>query len=268
MSSIPGVAYLKLVLSLLAFFYLCLAAFAAVFANKLVFPAPVPGYSDSPDIIRFPYNGEGESVSMIYLHSFSSRYLVFYHHGNGEDLQEILPRLQSLRNAGFSVLAWDYPGYGTSDGKPSEDLVQDVASQIWEAIPSQFGFRHENVVLYGRSLGSGPAIFLASRHTPAGLILEGAFTSTFRVGLGVNILPWDIFNNIDLIDSINCPVLLVHGTDDETVPFSHGQRLHELAPSPKFFTWIDGGRHSDLIDSYTDVYYSSLGRFVDYISSY
>lgn len=265
MAGFSSTGFWKLILLLPVLGYVGLALFAFVFANRLAFPAPPPGYADSPDIRKFTYNEAGRQVSMVYLEEPGSPFLVYYHHGNGEDLQGILPRLQALRKAGFSVLAWDYPGYGTSDGRPSEKLVNTVAEQIWQTIPGTFGFSHDRVILYGRSLGGGPATFLASRHRAAGLVLEGAFTSIFRVGTRVNILPWDIFDNLALIGSITCPALFIHGTDDETVPFRHGRQLWEKAPEPKFFAWLDNGRHNDLIDVYPETYYSSLLRFRDFL---
>lgn len=266
MGTSSSLGLIKLILILMGLGYAGLMLFAILFANRLVFPAPKAGYSNSPDILRFPYNKSGDAVSMVLLENPGSPWLVFYQHGNGEDLQGILPRLQGLRQAGFSVLAWDYPGYGTSDGKPSEGIILDVAQQIWLKIPQLTGYTHPQVILYGRSLGGGPATFLANRHAPAGLILEGVFTSTFRVALGIRLLPWDIFDNLPLIRSVGCPVLVMHGTQDRTVPYRHGVRLYESAPQPKSFAWFDGGRHNDLIESYPETYYSSLGKFIECIT--
>ncbi len=247
--------------------YLGLCLYAALFTNGRVFPAPPSGYRDSPDILKFRYNEAGDAVSMVYLPTPGSSYLVYYHHGNGEDLQSVLPRLKFLQQMGFSVLSWDYPGYGTSDGRSTERRVQQIAELIWEAIPSEFGFRPEQVILYGRSLGGGPAIRLAVRHQAAGLILEGCFTSIFRVGIGASVLPWDVFNNQAEIRSIQCPVLVMHGADDPVVPFSHGLRLYQEAPEPKTFTWIGDGGHSDIIEKFPEVYYNSLTRFLELIAN-
>jgi pimeloyl-ACP methyl ester carboxylesterase len=267
MSSTPSIGFIKLLILITVLSYLGLALFALLFANKLVFPAPPSGYSDSPDLLKFTYDDKGNQVSMVFLENERATHLVFYHHGNGEDLHSILPRLQALRNMGFAVLAWDYPGYGTSDGKPSEKLVNDIARKIFDSIPDSFGYTPEQLILYGRSVGGGPAVALAAREKVAGLILEGVFTSIFRVGIKYNILPWDIFDNLGLIDQIQCPVLLLHGSNDRVVPFSHGQALFEKAPKPKFFSWFSGGGHNDLLDSYSDSYYSSIIRFSEFISA-
>jgi pimeloyl-ACP methyl ester carboxylesterase len=267
MSGTPSMSFIKLLILIPGLSYLGLACFALVFANRLVFPAPPPGYTDSPDLLKFTYNEAGDQVSMVYLDNPRARLLVFYQHGNGEDLNSILPRIQALRQMGFAVLAWDYPGYGTSDGKPTEKNVNAIAGQILDMIPGQFGYPVEQILLYGRSVGGGPAIDLATRHAVAGLVLEGTFTSIFRVGIKYNILPWDIFDNLARIGDIKCPVLLLHGSDDQVVPFSHSQALLEQAPSPKFFSWFSGGSHNDLLDAYPEIYTSSIVRFVRFLET-
>jgi fermentation-respiration switch protein FrsA (DUF1100 family) len=266
MSMMPSAGFIKLILMLPGIGYLVLILYALVFANRMVFPAPLPGYSDSPDIIKLRGADSGNVVSLLYLENPGSPYLMYYHHGNGEDLQSCLPRLEALKEAGYSVLAWDYPGYGTSTGKPTEKSVQEFALQIWETIPERFGYAHDKVILYGRSVGGGPALWLASQQKAAGVIAEGTFTSIFRVGLPVNILPWDIFDNLKYVQSLKCPSLFIHGTNDQTVPFSHAVELHKKATGPKFFTWINDGQHNDIIEAYSDTYYTSLNRFREFIS--
>lgn len=267
MSSTPSIGFIKLIVLIPVISYLGLALFALLFANRLVFPAPPAGYADSPDILKFTYNNKGQQVSMVLLENKRATHLVYYHHGNGEDLHSILPRLQALRNMGFAVLAWDYPGYGTSDGKPSEQLVNSIAEEILKTIPDEYGYTYDRIILYGRSVGGGPAVHLATRQPVGGLILEGVFTSIFRIGIKVNILPWDMFDNLGKIGDIQCPVLFLHGSDDQVVPFSHGKALIEKAPQPKFFSWFSGGGHNDLLESYSDSYYSSVIRFGEYIDA-
>jgi len=267
MPSPPSIGFLKLLLLGIVTAYLVLAIFALLFGNRLSFPALPSTYIDSEDIMKFSYAEDRSAVSMVFLKHPESRYLVFYHHGNQEDLQSILPRLEALRSSGFSVLAWDYPGYGTSNGRPSEDLILEISAQIMESVPAALGFSQEQVIQYGRSIGSGPAIALARRLPAAGLILEGAFTSIFRVVTRIRILPWDIFNNIKNIGAVHCPVLFLHGTDDKTVPFHHGRTLYNRAPEPKFFAWFETGRHNDLPTDFSDTYLSSVSRFREFLET-
>lgn len=255
LSSIARVSLLTIV-----FGYLGLAGFALLFAKRLTFPVPPSSYADTPDSLKFtPPNGP--RVTLRYLPNPDSPFLVLYHHGNGEDLGNIESRLHTLHEAGFAVLAWDYPGYGTSDGQPTEAGLLEIAAALLESIPERFGYPVERTLQYGRSLGGGPATWLAARHPVPGLILEGTFTSIFRVGLPVNILPWDLFDNRREIGAVRCPILILHGTDDETVPFSHGKELYALAAGTKFFAWFDGGRHNNLIEAFPQTYGDSIRAF-------
>lgn len=265
MSASSSIGLIKLVLIVPVIAYLGLVLFALLFANGLIFPAPAPSYETDTGLTRFRHNDKGEEVTLRYLENPRSRLLVFYQHGNGEDLGRIEDRLNALVKAGFSVLAWDYPGYGSSDGRPSEREVLRIAAKIWDSIPETYGFSHQQTVLYGRSIGSGPATWLASRNEAAGLIIEGGFTSIFDVALPVKLLPWDIFDNRARLAGVRSPVLIIHGTLDETIPFSHGQALFEAAPSPKFFLWVSGGLHNDLIEAYPENFFSSIAHFRDHI---
>ena len=265
MSASSSIGLLKLVIVIPLIAYLGLVFFALLFANGLIFPVPAPGYETDRGLTRFRDNEKGQEVTLRYLENPRSQLLVFYHHGNGEDLGGIEDRLNALLRAGFSVLAWDYPGYGSSDGRPSEKEVLRIAAKIWASIPETYGYSHQQTVLYGRSIGSGPATWLASRNKAAGLIIEGGFTSIFDVALPVKLLPWDIFDNKARLADVRAPVLIIHGTRDETVPYSHGQTLFEAAPSPKFFLWVSGGKHNDLIEAYPESYFSSIADFREHI---
>lgn len=268
MSESSPIGLLKLALLVVGIGYLLLMLFALLFADRFIFPAPPTGYRDSEALLKLTVNETGDTVTMQFRPVPGSRFLVLYNHGNGEDLQGIQPRLEALQTMGFSVLAWDYPGYGTSTGRPTTRNILKTAETIWQQIPDSFGFPHERVILYGRSVGSGPATWLASRHKPAGLILEGAFTSIFRVGLGINILPWDLFDNLSRIEAVDSPILFLHGTEDRTIPFSHGRHLLEKAAEPKFFAWFNGGGHNNLVEEYADIYSSSILRFKAFLQEH
>ena len=81
---------------------------------------------------------------------------------------------------------------------------------------------------------------LASRKSVAGLIVESAFTKAFLVVTRIPIVPFDKFANIDKIKKVRSPVLVIHGTSDSVIPFSHGQQLFAAANEPKRFLWVEG----------------------------
>ena len=95
-------------------------------------------------------------------------------------------------------------------------------------------------------MGSGPAADLASRRPVAGLILESAFTSAFRVMTRVSVLPFDRFDNLQKIKKVHCPVLVIHGTQDSVINVVHGRELFAAANEPKQALWVDGANHNDV----------------------
>ncbi|MEQ9550896.1 MAG: alpha/beta hydrolase [Coleofasciculus sp. G3-WIS-01] len=133
-------------------------------------------------------------------------------------------------------------------------------------LKEQLGVPPEQIIAYGRSVGGGSAVDLAARHPLAGLILESSFTSAFRVVLPIPILPFDKFPNLDKITQVNCPVLVIHGTADGTIPLSHGKRLFAAAPEPKRSFWVEGASHNDLFWVAGEQYGKTLQEFAQLIA--
>jgi pimeloyl-ACP methyl ester carboxylesterase len=236
----------------------CLYALAS--ANSMIFPAPPSSYQDDESIVKIQ-SCDGNSISALYLEATQSRKLLLYSHGNGEDLGYILPFLQEFQRRGISVLAYDYPGYGTSSGTPSEKAVYAAADAVFEYARQSLQFPSERIVLYGRSLGSGPSCWLAERHPVAGLILDGAFSSTFRVMTRIKLLPWDVFDNLKRLPEIDCPVLILHGEDDLIVPFEHAL-ANEKAAQKAQTHWIKGAGHNNHIEVMGEDYWRLVFGFI------
>ncbi len=242
--------------------YLCACLFAVLFANRMIFPAPKPSYEDGKGIIRLPLPDGGE-IAALYLPNPEAEYTIFYSHGNGEDLGHVLPWLQEFQKRGFAVMAYDYPGYGTSDGKPSELGVYQAAAAAFSYLLVFHETDPDKVILYGRSLGSGPSVELASKKPVAGLILDGAFSSTFRVMTRWQLLPWDIFDNVSKLPEVRCPVLIIHGGQDKTVPFRHtGENAAALPESPQTLYLPDAG-HNNLVEVAGPRYWDAVLNFRD-----
>lgn len=146
-------------------------------------------------------------------------------------------------------MCYDYSGYGLANGKPSE---QDCYSDILAAhtyLVSHMQIPPNRIILFGRSLGSGPTVQLASTlsNNVAGVVLISAFTSCLRVVLdSKRTRKFDMFVNIDKVDRIVVPVLCVHGTADDIVPISHGVRLAQRARFALDPCWIRGAGHNNL----------------------
>ena len=229
----------------LVFIYFAFAVYVFFRADSMIFVPQPSSYQDNQDILKIPVN-DNEKISAIYLPNSQSAYTLLYIHGNAEDLGDIRPWLDRLHSWGFSVFAYDYRGYGTSDGSPSERNAYQDAEAAYLYLTQQLQIDPKKIIAYGRSLGGGSATELATRHLIAGLILESTFISTFRVVVPFPLLPFDRFPILDKLPKVKAPVLVVHGKADETIPFSHGQALYEAASQPKLSLWVDGAGHNDL----------------------
>ena len=219
---------------------------AWLYADRLIFLPPPPSYPDRPGILKIP-TGDGQRIAAVYLLNPSATYTFLLSHGNAEDLGSVMPLLAGLRDLGFSVFAYDYRGYGRSEGTPSEPRVYADIDAAFEHLVHELRVRPERIVAHGRSLGAGAAVDLAARRPLAGLVLESPFLSAFRVMTGIALFPVDKFRNSAKIGRVTCPVLIMHGEDDEIVPVWHGRRLFDLAPEPKMLVTVPGAHHNDFV---------------------
>jgi fermentation-respiration switch protein FrsA (DUF1100 family) len=243
----------------LAFVYITVAIYVFVMSNSMIFPPKPSSYTDSQDMERIPRE-DGGFLSGIHLVNSNAYFTVLFSHGNAEDLGDLRGFLEDYCAHGYSVLAYDYQGYGTSGGHASEaNAYKDIQAAYTYLVQSK-GIPADRILAHGRSVGSGPATFLASREQLGGLMLESAFVSAFRVVLRIPIFPFDRFPNLRRIGRVTCPVLVIHGKADTTIPWWHGEKLFAAANEPKKFLWIDAAGHDDL-SGRGDEYWQGLLSF-------
>ena len=124
---------------------------------------------------------------------------------------------------------YEYTGYGESNGKIPIDrsLYEDIET-VYIYLTENLNIDPNTIILFGRSIGSGPSCFLAEKYPVAGLILHSALMSALRVVFNLRwTLPFDKFPNIDRIPNIDCPIFVIHGRRDEIVPFYHAVELFQ-----------------------------------------
>jgi hypothetical protein len=206
-------------------------------------------------------SADGNTITGQFMANPSAAYVLLYSYGNGEELFVMQEFLLALRAHGWAVMGYDYPGYGTSTGSPSEAGCDAAIDAAYAWLIQEKHIPPARIVLYGHSLGSGPSVDLASRQTVGGLILDGAYTSIFRVVTHYRILPWDMFNNLAKISSVHVPLLSLHGTDDHVVPFWHGHALYDAYTGPKQHLWVTGGGHGNLPYVAPEAYWDAVEQF-------
>lgn len=178
------------------------------------------------------------------------RAVLLFMHGNAGNITDRDQRLIGLRKLGFSVLVFDYRGYGKSEGSPSEQGVLSDARAARAWLAKRSGVAEPDIVLWGESLGGGVAVDLAAQDGARGLILESTFTSLPDVAaLHYRFLPvrWLMRSRLDSLRKIgqyHGPLLWSHGEADEIVPYANGRRLFDAANEPKEAVSFPGGRHN------------------------
>jgi fermentation-respiration switch protein FrsA (DUF1100 family) len=250
-----------LVFSSLCIAYAGLNVYAAIRADHIIFPAPPSSYQDDEQILKLKVRDD-TSISAYFLKAKKSDRLLIYSHGNGEDIGQIHPLLKDFQHLGTSVLVYDYPGYGTSRGQASESGTYLAIEAVFKYATETLGYSHNKITVYGRSLGSGPSTWLAQREAIAGLILDGGFTSCFRVVTGIKLLLWDKFDNYARLPDIKCPILIIHGTEDRVVPFRHAQKNWNRIEGAKYKLFVQGAGHGDLIETAGDNYWNIVRPFI------
>ncbi len=243
-------------------------------ARLIFFPSPGVGitpreYSVAYQDVSIPVDG-GE------LHGWwlpaDSRRALLYMHGNGGNIAYNLEQAIRFQRMGFSVLIFDYRGYGRSSGPfPSEKRVYQDAEAAWDHLTSDLHVPPGAVYLYGHSLGGAVAIEMAVRHPEAaGLIAEGTFTSAadlarrdpvFRL-FPVRLILRERFESIEKVPRLRLPVLYLHGTVDRLVPSSESEHLLAASPEPKRLVFIPGGGHDNVALGDAELYLSAIRDFV------
>jgi len=175
---------------------------------------------------------------------------VLIFNGNAGDRSSRAPLATALTRAGFSVLLFDYRGYGHNPGQPTEPGLVADARAARQYVSSRADVDPVRLVYFGESLGAAVAVALAVEQPPAALVLRSPFTSLADMArLQFPFLPTfllrDRFESLNQISRVNCPLLVITGDRDSVVPPAQSRRLYEAAPAPKRFVLIAGADHND-----------------------
>jgi len=200
-------------------------------------------------------SADGVKLNGWYLPYPGSKRTLLFLHGNAGNISHRGDSLRIFHRLGLNVLIFDYRGYGKSEGRPSEAGLYQDAEAAWRYLVEARKVPAEDIVLFGRSLGGAVAARLAVQHEPAGLILESSFTSATEMARAafpllsrLTLLRYE-FNSLEALQSIHCPVLVVHSPDDEIIPYALGEKLYQTADMPKRFLILHGDHNSGFLQS-------------------
>ena len=262
--------FLSLVLPLIGFYALIVGALYAM-QRPMIFQAGMsptpPVFNNVPGFQEVSHRTEdGLDLRALYRPAASKAPTLVYFHGNADGLSGSLRVTERLVAKGYGLLLVGYRGYDGNPGSPTESGLYADGRSVMRWL-SEHGVPGSGTVLVGNSLGSGPATEIAATHPVAGLVLISGYTSLPDVAasayplIPVRLLMRDRFDNIGKINRVMAPILILHGTADRTIPYSHAVSLAGAAGNRAQLVPFEGSGH-ELVGS------SSLSPTIDHWLSF
>jgi hypothetical protein len=193
--------------------------------------------------------------------------LIIYFHGNAGNLYHRIDESAMLMKSGWDVLLVGYRGYGKSGGSPSEKGVYTDGESALNYAAGTLGYKMNMICLYGRSLGTTVAVNTAQNRDLSRVVLitpvsSGREMSELFTGGMLSSLAEGTFDSLGKVNNIKVPVLIVHGSSDEVVPYVQGLKLYEKFTGSKKMVTIPGGRHNDIEYTHRDMYWNAVFEFM------
>ena len=259
--------------------------------DRLLFPAdmaPAPSQSDDrydrrTVVMSLPIEPEGKIVAWLIPPLKSSTNtaeggyatgaptntatrapVVIIFHGNAEIIDYLDEIVEPYRNMGFAVFLPEYRGYGRSSGKPSEAALIGDAIRFYDELVKRPDIDPARIVIHARSLGGGVGCGLAAQRKCRALVLQSVFTSTADMAMkygGPAFLARNPFHNDRIIPTLDVPILIAHGCDDEIIPVAHGRALAKLAKHATYLEYTC--KHNGFPgDGMEDDYWGKVAEFL------
>ena len=218
---------------------------------------------------------DGDAVCGWLFRQSKSRKIILLSHGNAGDIARRLDLIKLLLRSGATVFAYDYRGFGLTAGKATLRGICEDGLAAYDFVRDELGYRPEDIVLYGESLGTGVTGFISERRQCAGLILQSGFKSLVAIAkekvkatraYPTFMFPQPRLDNLAVVKRKHPPLLLIHGEKDTTIPFSHSVEMFAAASEPKQFVPLPECGHTDLSDIDPDFYAKSVSDFIASLS--
>lgn len=196
---------------------------------------------------------------------------ILFNHGNAGNLSSRNSILNLLTQTGASVFIYDYEGFGKSEGLPTIDGICENGLAVYDHLVNQVGVKPENLIVYGESLGTGVAMYLADEKPVAAVILQSGFSSLRTIAqesyptlraFPSFLFPAQQLDTLTLAKKPHPPLLIVHGVLDRVVPYSHAQRLYKEASEPKQLLTLPNSGHTDICSTAPNEFLNTVIEFM------
>lgn len=233
-------------------------------ANTYLFPAQPPSYQPHPPYFHLVY-APGKTMCAIYMRPKSPRITLLLSHGRHEDLGQIGWFLRECYAHQIAVMAYDYPGYGHTEGLPTPHTCTQTIQAAYRWLTEHEEIAPHHIFAYGYDVGSWPTLALAAQ-TPklGGVILDGAWASMLWQRTYVPWWPWDRLNNRKQMRHVDQPTLIIHGQQDREVRKHHAKLLWTASASAhKHLVLLAKAQHKDRVHFGGKHYWQSVLAFID-----
>ncbi len=258
--------------------YLVILGFAWRYQDRMAFPG-APSALPAPTTLGFP---DGERISVQTSDGVELRgwYLppnprpesgsrapgLIWFYGNMETIEGIAPILSRFRPPGVGVLVLDYRGYGASAGEPTEQGVYRDAEAAWQYLSTRPGVDSTRIAVYGRSVGSAVALYLATERPVRAVVLDSPFSSGSEMAEEhYSFLPHSLMHlsldNLSRAERLSVPLLVFHGTEDEIVPLRMGRTVAARGRAEELVE-IRGAGHNDTYAVGGEMYVTRFHEFL------
>ena len=235
----------------------CLAYYAL--QHRIIFhPKKIPNdfvYQYSvPFEELFLETSDGNTLNGLICQQENSKGLVLYFHGNSSHVFDLGWMAETIHAQGYDFALFDYRSYGKSTGILTEKNLFDDAQTCYHFMAEKYGYQAEDIIIYGRSIGSGIAVKLASEKSCKMLVLETPYASLLDLGKYYTpFLPYQWLMRFPLnsekhIKKVEVPVYILHGTQDKIVPYNSGRKLANATPNLAEFITIEGANHNNIFE--------------------
>lgn len=243
------------------------------YPSRIPREAPLPPYCADAQEVWFE-TSRGDSIHGLYWPPAHDEPTILFFHGNAQTVFEWALIREELEAVRAGMLLIDYPGYGKSTGKPSEEALYAAGLSAWGFLQRE-GTAPGEIVIFGKSLGGGVATEVARDkrgpgRQPKALVLESTFTSIPSVArVLLPLIPTDAlfsrerYESISKLEAIHCPVMVIHGTEDRLIPADEGRALFEGASPPKELFLVEGAGHNNVAMVARKEYGRRLAQWLD-----
>ncbi len=240
---------------------LCLVSFAGCSLDSFLFSPRKEDYAFSTAIIpgsnarMHTLSVDGKTIYGVHaFHTPASRDKILYFHGNYRSLNHYFSWIEIYWEMGYDVFSIDYEGFGKSEGTPSEDALVRDAEAAFRFVTTDLSWNPADIIIYGYSLGSIPAVETSALQSCRLLFLEAPIGNADTVVAGAS--PLDVpsafvlvkhFDNIERIRASRNPLIVIQGTEDRTLPWEeNGKRVYDAATVQKRYRWLASAGHGDI----------------------